>query len=40
MSSETETAGTEMEKLWDSGALDPEKIEGFRHLHERTPYNR
>ena len=33
-------ADAEMEKLWDSGALNSERIEGFRHLHERTPYNR
>ena len=26
----------EVEKLWNSGALTEEKVEGFHHLHERT----
>lgn len=30
----------EMNKLWDEGFLNDEKIEQFRHLHERTPYNK
>ena len=30
----------EMEKMWDEGTLDNDKIEGFRTLHERTPYNK
>lgn len=33
-------AQKDMEKLWDSGQLTQEKIEGFRNLHERTPYNK
>jgi len=28
----------ELDKLWDEGALNEEKIESFRNLHERTPY--
>lgn len=30
----------EMNRLWDEGALDEEKVEGFRQLHERTPYHK
>ena len=26
--------------MWDEGTLDNDKIEGFRTLHERTPYNK
>ena len=33
-------ADEEMNKLWDEGFLNAEKIEQFRHLHERTPYNK
>ena len=33
-------AQNEIERLWDSGVLNESTIEGFRHLHERTPYNR
>lgn len=33
-------AQEEMEKMWDEGELSEEKIEGFRHLHERTPYHK
>ena len=33
-------ADEEMNKLWDEGFLNDEKIEHFRHLHERTPYNK
>ena len=29
-------ADEEMNKLWDEGFLNDEKIEQFRHLHERT----
>lgn len=29
----------EMNRLWDEGKLDDEKIESFRVLHERTPYH-
>lgn len=28
----------EMNRLWDDGKLDDQKIESFRALHERTPY--
>lgn len=31
-------ADKELEKLWANGSLDDEKIESFKHLHERTPY--
>lgn len=33
-------AQEEMEKMWKAGDLSEEKIESFRHLHERTPYNK
>ncbi len=33
-------ADTEMDKMWDEGALSAERIESFRHLHERTPYDK
>lgn len=29
----------EMNKLWADGTLNDKKIESFRNLHERTPYN-
>ena len=32
-------ADEEMEKMWNEGTLNKEKIEDFRTLHERTPYN-
>lgn len=28
----------EIDKLWDEGTLNEEKVESFRTLHERTPY--
>ncbi|MBU3813103.1 MAG: dephospho-CoA kinase [Candidatus Bacteroides intestinipullorum] len=28
----------EIDRLWEEGKLTEEKVEGFRHLHERTPY--
>ncbi len=31
-------AGEEIDRLWDTGALDEQKVESFRNLHERTPY--
>lgn len=31
-------AQEEIDRLWEIGELDDEKIEGFRHLHERTAY--
>lgn len=33
-------AESEIEKLWDAGVLTQEKLESFRHLHERTAYDR
>lgn len=33
-------ADDEMQKMWDEGTLNNEKIESFRNLHERTPYNK
>ena len=30
----------EVDKLWADGTLNAEKIESFRHLHERTPYRK
>lgn len=33
-------ADEEMAKMWEEGTLNEEKIENFRHLHERTPYNK
>ena len=32
-------ADEEMSRLWADGTLTDEKVESFRHLHERTPYN-
>ncbi len=33
-------AQEEMERMWSKGELSEEKIESFRHLHERTPYHK
>ena len=33
-------AEDEINKLWEDGTLTEEKVEGFRSLHERTPYLR
>ncbi len=33
-------AQDEMEKMWQEGTLNDEKIEEFRLLHERTPYSK
>ena len=30
----------ELDRLWADGTLTEEKVESFRHLHERTPYNK
>jgi len=30
----------ERERMWQSGELTEEKVEGFKTLHERTPYSR
>ena len=31
-------AQEEINRLWATGELNDEKVENFRHLHERTPY--
>lgn len=31
-------AQKEIDRLWESGDLDEEKVENFRRLHERTSY--
>lgn len=31
-------AKKEMDRLWETGELNEEKVNSFRHLHERTPY--
>lgn len=28
----------EMNRLWETGEMTESKVEGFRNLHERTPY--
>ena len=28
----------QINRLWATGELNDEKVENFRHLHERTPY--
>ncbi len=33
-------ADEEMEKMWEDGSLNANRIEGFRNLHERTPYDK
>ena len=33
-------ADAELDKMWNEGILNEERIESFRHLHERTPYNK
>ena len=33
-------ADAEMDRMWNEGTLNAERIESFRHLHERTPYNK
>lgn len=30
----------EINRLWDEGKLNEQKIEAFRTLHERTPYHK
>ena len=32
-------AEAEIGRLWENGTLNEAKVESFRHLHERTPYN-
>lgn len=29
-----------LDQMWADGTLSEERIESFRHLHERTPYNK
>ena len=31
-------AQNEIDRLWENGELNENKVEGFRKLHERTPY--
>ena len=31
-------ADAELDRMWNEGTLNEERIESFRHLHERTPY--
>ena len=31
-------AQNEIDRLWENGDLNDEKVERFRNLHERTPY--
>ena len=33
-------ADAEMNEMWENGSLNEERIENFRHLHERTPYKK
>ena len=33
-------ADAALNKMWDEGTLNKERIEGFRNLHERTAYNK
>ena len=34
------SADAELDRMWNEGTLNEERIESFRHLHERTPYNK
>ncbi|MBO5579066.1 MAG: dephospho-CoA kinase [Prevotella sp.] len=33
-------AEEEIDKMWENGTMTEEKVEGFRTLHERTPYKK
>ena len=33
-------ADDELDRMWNEGTLNEERIASFRHLHERTPYNK
>ena len=33
-------ADAELDRMWNEGTLNEERIEISRHLHERTPYNK
>lgn len=35
-----EKAEKELNAMWENGLLDKKKVESFRYLHERTPYNK
>lgn len=30
-------ADAELDRMWNEGTFNEERIENFRHLHERTP---
>lgn len=30
----------ELDRLWDNGTLNAQKVESFRSLHDRTPYHK
>ena len=32
-------AEDEIDRLWENGTLTDAKVNGFRNLHERTPYS-
>ena len=32
-------AQKEIDRLWETGELNEEKVESFRNLHQSTPYN-
>ena len=34
-----ELAQKEIDRLWETGELNEERVETIRNLHERTPYN-
>ena len=33
-------ADDELDRMWNEGTLNEERIESCRHLHERTAYNK
>ena len=33
-------ADDELDRMWNEGTLNEERIDSFRHLHKRTPYNK
>ena len=35
----TQQLEDEIDSLWEDGTLTEQKVEGFRTLHERTPYD-
>ena len=36
----TQQLEDEIDSLWEDGTLTEQKVEGFRTLHERTPYDK